>query len=186
MLIRSVRESDAQALLSIYAPYVTGTAVTFEWETPTEEEFRRRIKGISERYPYLVLENQGRIQGYAYASSFKGRAAYDWAVETTIYLSPSSRGKGYGKALYEALEKELARRHFLNAYACISFLEDADPYLTQASPRFHAKMGYTRCGTFHRCGYKFGRWYDMIWMEKSLGEHDKNPLPILWQGETEE
>ena len=178
MLIRPARLTDAAALLSIYAPYVANTAVTFEYTVPTEAEFARRIQETMRKYPYLALETQDGLMGYAYAGAFKGRAAYDWAVETTIYLNPAAQGKGYGRALYSALEEELKRRHFLNAYACISWIEKEDERLTHASPLFHEKMGYFLCGTFRKCGYKFGRWYDMIWMEKMLGEHTGNPQPI--------
>ena len=181
MLIRSAAEGDALALLSIYAPYVEQTAITFEYDVPSAEEFAARIRETLKKYPYLVAEEAGEIQGYAYAAPFKGRAAYDWAVETTVYVRQGSHGKGYGRALYNALEEELRRRHFLNAYACIAWTETEDAYLTQASPRFHERMGYRLCGTFRQCGYKFGRWYDMIWMEKMLGEHEAAPLPIQWQ-----
>ncbi len=179
MRIRSAQPADAAALLEIYAPYVEQTAVTYEYETPSLAEFTRRIKETIKIYPYLVLEDAGEIQGYAYAGPFKSRAAYDWAVETTIYVRRDAHRKGYGRALYIALEDELQKRHFLNAYACIAFSEREDDTLTHASPRFHERMGYTLCGTFHRCGYKFGRWYDMIWMEKMLGMHKAEPVPIL-------
>ena len=178
MRIRSARPEDAAALLSIYAPYVEHTAISFEYETPSLAEFTRRITETLKFYPYVVLEDGGEIQGYAYAGPFKGRAAYDWAVETTIYVRRDAHGKGYGRALYIALEDELKKRHFLNAYACIAYSEWEDETLTQASARFHEHMGYTLCGTFHQCGYKFGRWYDMIWMEKLLGEHKKQPDPV--------
>lgn len=171
MRIRSAAPADAAALLAIYAPYVRDTAVTFEYDVPTEPEFSRRIEETLEKYPYLVLEDRGEIRGYACAGPFKGRAAYDWAVETTVYISRDAHGRGYGKVLYTALEEELKRRGFLNAYACIAYSEKEDETLTHASPRFHEAMGYRLCGTFRKCGYKFGKWYDMIWMEKMLGEH---------------
>ena len=179
MFIRSAKLSDAAALLEIYAPYVENTAITFEYEIPSVDAFAERIKETLKGYPYLVLEDAGTVQGYAYAGPFKGRAAYTWSVETTIYIRQDAHGKGYGKALYTALEEELKRRHFLNAYACIAFSEKEDETLTQASPRFHTRMGYTLCGTFRQCGYKFGRWYDMVWMEKMLGGHETNPEPVL-------
>ena len=178
MLIRSAERGDAGRLLVLYAPYVTDTAVTFEYDVPTEAEFARRIGATLEKYPYLVLEDAGDVLGYAYAGPFKGRAAYDWAVETTIYLRPDAHGRGYGRTLYTALEEELKKRHFLNAYACIAYSEREDETLTHASPRFHERMGYALCGTFRQCGYKFGRWYDMIWMEKHLGGHPSDPQPV--------
>ena len=179
MLIRSAKPEDTPVLLGIYAPYVRDTAITFEYEAPSEAEFARRISDTLKKYPYLVLEDGGEALGYAYAGVFKGRAAYAWSVETTIYLRRDAHGKGYGRALYTALEEELKRRHFLNAYACITWVEREDEYLTHLSPRFHERMGYRLCGTFRQCGYKFGRWYDMIWMEKHLGDHPVSPLPIV-------
>lgn len=179
MLIRSAKPEDAPALLAIYAPYVRDTAITFEYDAPTEADFARRIADTLEKYPYLVLEDGGEAVGYAYAGTFKARAAYDWAVETTIYLRPDAHGKGYGRTLYTALEEELKHRHFLNAYACITWAEREDEYVTHASPRFHERMGYRLCGTFRQCGYKFGRWYDMIWMEKHLGGHGAEPEKVL-------
>ena len=178
MRIRSARPEDAEALLTIYAPYVEKTAITFEYEVPSIQDFARRITETLKSFPYLVLEDGGEIRGYAYAGTFKGRAAYDWAVETTVYIRQNAHGKGYGKALYTALEDELKRRHFLNAYACIAYSETEDETLTHASPLFHEHMGYTLCGTFRKCGCKFGRWYDMIWMEKHLGDHPSDPLPV--------
>ena len=183
MLIRSAKPEDAPALLGIYAPYVRDTAITFEYEAPSEAEFARRISDTLKKYPYLVLEDGGEVLGYAYASVFKARAAYAWAVETTIYLRRDAHGKGYGRLLYTALEEELKRRHFLNAYACITWADQEDEYLTHLSPRFHERMGYRLCGTFRQCGYKFGRWYDMIWMEKHLGGHAANPEPISFPTE---
>ena len=177
MRIRNACISDAEELLDIYAPYVTDTAVTFEYTVPDLPEFEGRMASVMKKYPYLVLEHDGKIQGYAYAGVFKGRAAYDWSAETTIYLRMDARQKGFGRKLYEALEQELIKRHFLNAYACITFAVQEDEYLSLASPRFHERMGYHLCGTFRKCGYKFGRWYDMIWMEKWLGDHPSAPLP---------
>ena len=105
MNIRSAKPEDVAALLAIYAPYVRDTAITFEYDAPTEAEFARRMADTLKKYPYLVLEDGGEAVGYAYAGTFKARAAYDWAVETTIYLRPDAHGKGYGRALYTALEK---------------------------------------------------------------------------------
>ena len=176
--VRNVRIEDAKALLEIYAPYVINTAISFEYEVPSLREFEGRIKKITERYPYIVAELDGKIIGYAYASAFKERAAYNWCVETSIYLSKDSRGKGIGRQLYEALEEKLKEQGILNANACITYADSEDEYHTNDSMYFHEKMGYKLVGRFHQCGYKFGRWYDMIWMEKMLGEHSVNPLPV--------
>ncbi len=171
MTIRSAGPGDAERLLEIYAFYVTRTAITFEYDVPTVDEFRERIERTIRKYPYLVLEEDGAIQGYAYAGVFKDRAAYDRSCEVTIYLDHEAHGKGYGRLLYEALEKELKERGMLNLYACIGVPIVEDEYLTRNSEEFHQHLGYTKVGEFHKCGYKFGRWYDMIWMEKMVGEH---------------
>lgn len=178
-VIRQATIEDAKDILKIYSPYVLETAITFEYEVPTLEEFVDRIRKIIEKYPYLVAEVKGEVVGYAYASTFKDRAAYDWCVETSIYLAKNMRGKGIGKMLYEALEEALKKQNILNANACITYAEAEDEYHTNGSMHFHEKMGYRLIGRFHQCGYKFGKWYDMIWMEKMLGEHTKNPGKVF-------
>lgn len=184
MIIRSAAPGDARALLSIYAPYVTDTAVSFEYDVPTEAEFAERIARTLLKYPYLVLEEAGEIQGYAYAGPFKGRAAYDWSAEVTVYVRWGAHGRGYGRKLYEALERALRDMGIRNLYACIAYTEAEDPFLTQDSPRFHEKMGYRLCGTFRQCAGKFGRWYDMIWMEKIIGAPRESPAAIRWRQDT--
>lgn len=171
MIIRKATTDDAESLLKIYSYYVENTAITFEIEVPSKEEFEGRIANTLKKYPYIVLEDEGAIRGYAYAGAFKGRAAYDHCCEVTIYLDGESKGKGYGRALYEALEKALKDMGIKNLYACIGDPQVEDEYLTKNSEHFHHHMGYTKVGEFHKCGYKFGRWYNMIWMEKMIGEH---------------
>ena len=126
----------------------------------------------------IVAEEDGRVMGYAYAGPFVGRAAYAWSCEMSIYLDHTSRNRGLGRALYEAMEARLAAMGILNLYACIGATEHEDEYLTNNSAGFHAHMGYTLAGTFRKCGYKFGRWYDMIWMEKIIGEHLGEQPPV--------
>ena len=171
IVIRSATVKDAEALLNIYAYYVENTAITFEYDVPTLEEFEQRIANTLKKYPYLVVEKEGAILGYAYAGVFKDRAAYDWSAETTIYLKYDAVKCGLGRMLYEALETEMKKRGFLNLYACIGYPIEEDEYLTRNSAEFHAHLGYQTVGEFHKCGYKFGRWYNMIWMEKLIGEH---------------
>ena len=171
MDIRQATPDDARQLLEIYAPYVENTAVTFEYTVPAEEEFRNRIQNTLASYPYLVAEDSGIILGYAYAGVFHERAAYDRSVETSIYVRQDMRGRGVGTALYEKLEEELAQRGILNANACIAWSDSPNDHLTHQSPDFHARRGYRKCAHFHKCGYKFGMWFDVIWMEKMLGEH---------------
>ena len=176
--IRIARPEDAEVLLQIYGPYVENTAVTFEYTVPSPEEFRDRIRRVLTRYPYLAAERDGEVIGYAYAGPFHTRAAYGWAAETSIYIRQDSRGQGIGRSLYEALEKTLRLQHLLSVNACISSVEEDDEYLTRDSRRFHERLGYQLVGEFHRCGYKFGRWYNMIWMEKSLAPRPEKPLPV--------
>ena len=171
MVIRSASTADAARILEIYAHYVVNTSITFEYEVPTVSEFRERVKSTLEGYPYIVIEEDGKIVGYAYAGPFKERVAYDRSCEVSICLDRDSRGRGYGRALYEELEKRLASRGILNLYACVASPIEEDEYLTDDSEQFHARLGYKRVGEFHQCGYKFGRWYNMIWMEKLIGEH---------------
>ena len=181
MLIRSARPEDAPALSEIYRPYVENTAVSFEYDAPSPEEFARRIAGTLEKYPYLVLEEAGRPRGYAYAGPLKGRAAYDWSAETSVYVAEDAHGRGYGRALYEALEAALRSMGIRTLYACIAWTDEEGPCLTQASPRFHEHMGFVRCGTFRRCAFKFGRWWDMIWMEKKIAPCAGDPGPVRWR-----
>ena len=129
VLIRTARESDAEALLKIYAPYVTGTAITFEYDVPSVAEFKKRIAHTLEKYPYLVAEIDGVPVGYAYAGVFKGRAAYDWAVETSIYVAKDRKRCGIGGQLYRELEKRLQAQNILNLYACIAYADKIDPCL---------------------------------------------------------
>ena len=169
--IRDAEVEDAQRLLEIYAYYVKNTAITFEYEVPARSEFQERIRNTMRRYPYLVAERNGVIQGYAYAGPFVGRAAYDWSCEMTVYLDRAAQKCGLGRILYEALEDRLREMGILNLYACIGYPEEEDEYLTRNSAGFHAHLGFSEVGKFRNCGYKFGRWYHMIWMEKIIGEH---------------
>lgn len=177
--IRMATVEDAAELLNIYRYYVEKTAVSFEYEVPTVEEFRRRIGNTLKKYPYLAAVENGEIKGYVYASPFISRAAYDWCVETSIYLKNGEQKKGYGRMLYEALEEILARQNILNVNACIACTDNEEVHLTNNSMEFHEHMGYKPVGTFHQCGYKFDKWYDMIWMEKMIGSHTVPPKPFI-------
>ena len=172
LTIRSAVPEDAARLREIYAYYVENTAISFEYEVPSLEEFRGRIENTLKKYPYLVLEEDRIVQGYTYAGVFKARAAYDRSCEVTVYLAPAAKGRGFGRRPYAALEEALKARGILNLYACIGDPLTEDEYLTKNSERFHQHLGYTKVGEFHQCGYKFGRWYNMIWMEKIIGEHN--------------
>ncbi|MBO4229624.1 MAG: N-acetyltransferase [Clostridia bacterium] len=171
--IRDAVPGDAERLLTIYSHYVENTAVSFEYEVPSCDEFRRRIENTLRNYPFLVAEKDGVIEGYSYAGVFKDRPAYSHSCEVTIYLDWHERRQGIGRKLYEALEERLKEQGVTNLYACIGDPIEEDEFLTKDSERFHQSLGYGKVGVFHRCGYKFGRWYNMIWMEKIIGgQHD--------------
>ncbi len=174
--IRMATPDDAKALLDIYEYYVKETAITFEYDVPGVEEFRGRIENTLKKFPYLVIEDNNQILGYAYASTFKDRAAYQWCVETSIYIKKDARRAGLGKELYLELENRLKAQGILNLNACIGYPENEDEHLTFDSVRFHEKLGYSMVGEFHKCGYKFDRFYNMVWMEKLIGNHDNPPL----------
>lgn len=171
VIIRPVNANDTEELLKIYAPYVTETAITFEYDVPTADEFRGRIESILTKYPYIAAVKNDEIIGYAYAGVFKTRAAYAYNVEVTIYIKKEYRRSSVGKLLYSELERLLKKQGITNLYACIACTETEDEYLTNDSVKFHEHMGYRLIGTFKQCGYKYNRWYDMVWMEKIIGEH---------------
>lgn len=196
--LRTATVDDAAEIQRIYAPYVEETAISFEVVAPTVDEMRRRISLTLRNYPYIVAMLDGRLIGYAYAGPLGERAAYRWSVETTVYVEATQRRHGLGRTLYEALEEWLRRQGFRNAYACIAVpagadvpvadtknavydpkpvLTQEDAHLTLDSVRFHSRMGYATVAHFHRCGWKFNSWYDVVWMEKILLSHDDDDDP---------
>lgn len=177
--VRDAAIADAERILEIYDYYVKNTAVTFEYETPTALKFKERMESTMNRYPYLVIEKDNIIQGYAYAGAFVGRAAYDWSCEMTVYIEHNAQKIGMGRKIYEILESDLRKMGIINLYACIAYPRINDEYLTSNSADFHAHLGFVKVGEFHNCGYKFGRWYNMIWMEKIIGEHKDKQMPIM-------
>lgn len=185
MIIRTASTDDAAELVDIYRPYVTDTAITFEYEVPSAEEFAERIRRTLERYPYIVASENGNILGYAYTSAYIGRKASEHSVETSIYVRSGFSGKGIGGMLYHRLEKISAAQNITNLNAAIASTAVQDEHLTNASIAFHKHMGYTVVGTFHNCGYKFGKWYDLTWMEKMLSEHTDHPGDIIPFGKTD-
>ena len=159
--IRIATPEDAARLVAIYAPYVENTSITFEYIVPSAEEFADRIRHTLTRYPYLVAELDGEPAGYA----------YDWSVETSIYVSRNLRSSGVGSLLYEKLEEYLTAQHVCNVCACIT-------YPNPPSIAFHEKHGYKTVAHFHASGYKQDAWHDMIWMEKIIGEHTDDQAPV--------
>jgi len=159
--IRPVTLEDAPELVRIYAPYVEKTAITFEYQVPTIEEFEGRIEKTLQRFPYLVAEVDGQVLAYAYASTYYDRSAYDWAVEVSVYVDQDHRGQGLGSRLYEALEMELEARGYLRFLACIALPNPA-------SIALHEKRGYVKVAHFPKIGYKFDLWHDIVWMQKTI------------------
>lgn len=177
--IETASEDDAEELLDIYAPYILETAITFEYTIPSVDEFRERIRNTLTKYPYIKAVHDGKIVGYAYASAFHPRAAYAWAIETSIYVKKDARKMGLGKKLYAVLETILKKQRILNLNACISCPKVDDEYLTRNSINFHEHLGYRFVGEFEKCGYKFNRWYNMVWMEKHIGKHLTEQPPVI-------
>lgn len=177
--IRIARPSDVEAILAIYAPYVEETAVTFELAPPSLKDVSERVSNVLERYPYLVAECGGEVLGYTYASAFRPRAAYLHSAETSIYIRRDYKGNGLGRRLYTALFRLLRAQNVFNVEACIACCEPADEYVPRTSRLFHEKMGFRLVGRFEKCGRKFDRWYDMIWMELILLDHPCDPRPFM-------
>lgn len=176
--IEKATVKDASEILAIYAPYVTETAVTYECEVPTLTEFENRIRNISSLFPYIKAVSDGRIVGYAYATKFRERKAYERNVEVTVYVHRDFKRAGIGSLLYSELERILKEMGILNMNAWIASTAKADEHLNGDSIAFHNKFGFTEVGTFRNSGYKFGKWYDMTCMEKLIGEHNENPAEV--------
>ncbi len=182
--IRPAVKEDAKALLEVYAPFVISedrnlSDVSFEYEVPSEEEFKGRIENISAKYPYLVCEVEGKIAGYVYAHEYIPRAAYQWGAEVTIYLGPVLQGLGAGRVLYEALEELLRMQGVLTTYACVTASN-------AHSVGLHEAMGYKIVGRFNQCGFKHGHWLDMVWLEKQIMGRPLTPPPLMSWHDMEE
>lgn len=166
--IRLITENDAQAVLSIYEPYVLNTIISFEYEVPTLDEYLQRIKTNTEDYPWLVCLHENKIVGYAYASKHRYRTAYQWSPESTVYLSPEVHRKGIARILYETLFALLRLQGHFNVYAGVGLPNDK-------SVGFHRALGFEEIGIFKKVGYKLGNWHDTHWFQLALREHALNP-----------
>ena len=174
-MIRIAVEEDVPAMLAIYAPYILTTTYTFEYEVPAQEEFLNRFRGITSQFPWLVWEEDGEILGYAYGSAPFERSAYRWCAEDSLYLSPEARGKGIGKKLLAVLEELLKIQGYHRIYAIITAEN-------QISLNFHRKMGYSTVGHFPDCGWKFGRWLGVTWLDKELQTVESpKDFPVSWR-----
>ena len=171
MKVRHANEDDAEACAAIYAPYVTDTAITFEYEPPSADEMARRIAAAQRAHAWLVLEDDGRVVGYAYGGPYKERAAYRWSSEVSVYLETGRRRSGSGRLLYEALFERLAERGFHTLVAGMTLPNDA-------SEGLHRAMGFEPIGIFRRVGWKHGQWRDVAWAQRSLGTEDEPPIDL--------
>lgn len=177
--IEPVKTENIEQILKIYGYYVKNTAITFEYEIPSYDEMRRRIEMITVRYPFLVARCDGMVVGYGYACAFHERPAYQWCVEMSIYVADTLHHQGIGKQLYQELERILQAQHITNLLACIAMPITPNPYVNENSRQFHQYMGYQEMGRFHHCGYKFGQWFDVIWMEKIIADHCDQQADVI-------
>jgi phosphinothricin acetyltransferase len=172
VLIRSATAADAVACANIYAPYVTGTCISFELEPPTSLQFVERIAAAQALHEWLVAERDGEVVGYAYGHEFNERAAYSWSCETSVYVAMDLRSMGVGRALYEALLDYLAERGYRRAFAGITLPNDA-------SVGFHRSFGFEEAGRYRRVGWKEGAWHDVAWMQRDLQRNEVDPPVVI-------
>ncbi len=167
--VREATVNDAEAIQRIYEPFVLHTTITFEEEVPSIEEMGNRIRKTLQTYPYIVIETNGVIGGYAYAKPFRPRSAYAPSVESSIYVDKKFHGRGFGRILYTILGQLLRDQGITNICACVGAApEGDDPYVDENSIAFHTHMGFRQVGRFNGCASKFNRWYDMVWMVKRV------------------
>lgn len=175
MNIRIAESRHAKQIRDIYAPFVTDGFVTFETEVPDIETFEKRIAGYTQKYPWLVMEEQGHVLGYAYASAYRERIAYQWVVECSVYVHAGQRNRGIAARLYRALFDLLAMQGLYKVYAVITVPNDQ-------STGFHEKMGFSWFATYKNVGYKAGKWCDVGWWELTLtepaGQIPSEPIPF--------
>jgi len=165
--IRTAVPGDAGGILAVYAPYITGTCVTFETEVPPADVFAARAADIMRNYPYFICQSDGEIIGFAYASKKGERAAYKYSADVSVYVAEKFHKQGIATKLYAALFEEMTASGIFTAFAGIALPNEN-------SVRLHEKFGFTRAGLFRNVGYKHGRWIDLLWMAKQLKHYD-NP-----------
>jgi phosphinothricin acetyltransferase len=166
--IRLALENDSASVLQIYTPFITDTVITFECQVPTIAEFSERMADIQRKYPWLVCEIDNNIAGYAYASCFNEREAYDWSVDFSIYIDPKYHRKNIGKALYNALFELVKLQGYYNAYAGVTL-----PNIN--SEGLHESFGFKTIGVYENVGYKFDGWHDVKWYGLKINEYDQAP-----------
>lgn len=168
-MVRDATPEDAAACAAIYAPYVTDTAITFETEPPDAEEMGERIAAAQRTHAWLVLEEDGgRVVGYAYGGPFHRRAAYRWACEVSVYLERGRTRTGGGRALYDALLERMTGRGYRIAIGVMALPNEG-------SVGLHRALGFENSGTLRKVGWKHGRWHDVAWMQRRLGDAEDPP-----------
>lgn len=170
--LRFASPEDAPALLEIYRPYVEHTTISFETELPTVKVFEERIRSFSRAFPYLVAQTEDEILGYAYAHPFHERAAYNWAVESSIYVKEAARGNHVGQQLYQALLGLLEAQGVQNVCAVVTIPNEP-------SLAFHRHMGFHTGGILPNFGYKHNRWHSVAYLYRSLGTMADDPKPVV-------
>src|SRR5262245_7003683 len=161
LTVRDATEHDADACAAIYRPYVTDTAITFEIDPPTPAEMAARIARATATHAWLVLEDAGRVVGYAYGGQFRPRPSYRWSCSVSVYLEPGRRRTGGGRALYTALLDRLAERGYRTAVGGMTLPNPA-------SEGLHRAMGFEPVGTYRRIGWKNGAWHDVAYTQRAL------------------
>lgn len=169
-VLRLATPDDAKGILDIYAPYIETTSFTFETGVPSEEEFAERIKNYLHNWPWLICEANGIIAGYAYASRYRERKAYQWSVECSVYVHDDFQKKGIASSLYRALFEILKRQGFRNVYAVINLPNDK-------SVALHENFGFKHFATYEQVGYKLGKWKNVGWWRLILNEFGNEPEP---------
>ena len=170
IVIRVARADDAAAMVAIYAPYVTETAISFETASPDENEMANRLAKTLARFPWLVAVCDGDVAGYAYAGQHRERAAYQWSADVSVYVHKASHRHGVGRALYDPLFAILRALGYFNVYAGIALPNPA-------SVALHEAMGMTPVGVYRHVGYKAGVWHDVGWWEGALRQQSAEPSP---------
>lgn len=176
IVIRPYQSSDTKDLLEIYKPYIEKSAITFEILVPKLEDWKQRIEKINKEFPWLVAIHDNQIIGFAYATRFRERKAYDWCCECSIYLTEKYQGKGIATELYNQLFAILKNQNYVNVYAIMT---SPNP----KSEKFHRSFGFYDVGIFTKSGYKLGNWWDTHWMQFHLGAHENPPMKIIHYSE---
>jgi len=171
-MIRTATPDDSESILKIYAPYIEKTSYTFETEVPTVDSFKERISSYLKNWPWLVCELDGVIAGYAYGTRHRERVAYQWSIESSVYVHDDYQRMGVARAIYTALINILKLQGFRNLYAVINLPNDK-------SVSFHEKLGFEYFATYKNVGYKLGRWKNVGWWQLQLNEYSLEPEPPM-------